>query len=815
MLEGASDVDEWRLRRKDGSFVPVEVSANILPDGRWLGFVRDITERRAHEAEREAFFAAVEADHQRLRALLEALPLGVLLFQPDGRLFFNRRTEDLLGIELSPDGGSAQYRNLILYPDGRPVPPERLVSTRVLRLGETVTGEEYLVQRPDGERLPILGSAAPIRDAQGRVVGCVAVFQDVSERMRIEKAMRDNARLLQAVFDILPVGVWIADETGRIVRNNPAGERVWKGARYIDVPQFGEYKGWWIDSGKPIAAEEWALARALRKGETSTGELVRIQCFDGSFKTIINSAAPLRNEEGAIAGAIVVNEDISALHEAQEKQRASEQLLRTVIELLPVGLWVADREGRITLANPAGERIWQGTRYVGPEQFHEFKAWWVETGEPIAPEDWGMLRAVRKGETSRGELIRIQCFDGSFKTVINFAAPIRSDAGEIVGAVALNEDITALQHTQEQLRAAVRDREEILAIVTHDLRNPLAGLLMGADGRRAPGARSSRAASRCASLPRSSWTILRGACRAWSTTCSPVAVASTGGESMVQPRSGRGFDPHREGVRRGAAAAHPRGARAQARRERRAADGQRRTPTASCASSPTCSTTRSSTPPARHHHPVAAEGRAGGVRFAVANSGPALPRESRSRRCSSPSGRPAATAAAPASASPSAARSSKRTAAASGRSRRRANACACVSCSRASRRPRLEIGAEIAGRMGARAPCAPIPRAGPASACRVNPVIGAAMRSLAFAQRCSSPRRTRTRTAATRRARASTGRAAPSSSSSSARRTCRARASSTRPGRPRLRAQRPERRELRRRASEPHVFRDAVLERAT
>ena len=591
MLEGASDVDEWRLRRKDGSFVPVEVSANILPDGRWLGFVRDITERRAHEAEREAFFAGVEADHQRLRALLEALPLGVLLFQPDGRLFFNRRTEDLLGIELSPDGGSAQYRNLILYPDGRPVPPERLVSTRVLRLGETVTGEEYLVQRPDGERLPILGSAAPIRDAQGRVVGCVAVFQDVSERMRIEKAMRDNARLLQAVFDILPVGVWIADETGRIVRNNPAGERVWKGARYIDVPQFGEYKGWWVESGKPIAAEEWALARALKKGETSTGELVRIQCFDGSFKTIINSAAPLRNEDGAIAGAIVVNEDISALHEAQEKQRASEQLLRTVIDLLPVGLWVADREGRITLVNPAGERIWQGTRYVGPEQFHEFKAWWVETGKPIAPEDWGMLRAVRKGETSRGELIRIQCFDGSFKTVINFAAPIRSDAGETRrrgraerGHHRVAAHAGAAARSGARPRGNPRDRHPRSA-------QPARRLLMGA-----------AAAERQARAHRG-----RRAMRDLAAHAHGYLAAHVGdGRRPARRRRGehrRRFDAaasprsrprsaHREGVRRDAAAAHPRGARAQARRERRAADGQRRTPTASCACSPTCSITR-------------------------------------------------------------------------------------------------------------------------------------------------------------------------------------------------------------------------------
>jgi signal transduction histidine kinase len=207
---------------------------------------------------------------------------------------------------------------------------------------------------------------------------------------------------------------------------------------------------------------------------------VRIQCFDGTFKTVINSAAPLRDEAGAITGAIVVNEDITALHEAQEKQRESEQLLRTVIDLLPVGLYIADRDGKLVQANPAGERIWRGVRHVSPERYAEYKGWWVETGKPIAPEEWAVARAVRKGETSRAELIRIQCFDGSFKTVINFAAPIRSDAGEIVGAVAVNEDVTSLQHTQEQLRAAVRAREEILATVTHDLRNPLGGLMMGA-----------------------------------------------------------------------------------------------------------------------------------------------------------------------------------------------------------------------------------------------------------------------------------------------------------------------------------------------
>ncbi|MEO8654789.1 MAG: PAS domain S-box protein, partial [Ramlibacter sp.] len=366
-------------------------------------------------------------------------------------------------------------------PDGRVVPHEKFLSSRVLRGGETLVAAEYTIRRPDGTEIPVLGSAGPIVNGDGRVLGAVGVFQDVSERIGLERTVRENERLLKAVFDILPVGVWIADRTGRIARNNPAGESVWHGARYVPVEEFGQYKGWWLDSGQPIAAGEWALARALAKGETSIGELVRIQCFDGTMKTIINSAAPLRDERGDIAGAIVVNEDITALHEAQEKQRTSERLLRTVFDLLPVGLWIADREGKIILGNPAGDRIWEDTRHVGADENGDYEGWWLDTGLPIAADDWGIARAVRWGETSRSELIRIKCFDGSMKTVINWAAPIRGESGEITGAVAVNEDVTALHQTQEQLRAAVRDREHILAVVAHDLRTPLSAILLQAE----------------------------------------------------------------------------------------------------------------------------------------------------------------------------------------------------------------------------------------------------------------------------------------------------------------------------------------------
>ena len=346
MLRGHTHIDEWRLRHKDGSWIPVEVSAKILPDGQWEGIVRDISERLAQRARLQAVLRELEDERRWLQTVINELPMGVALSRLDGHATYNRHFEALFGMKLSPTGGNAQYADRVFFANGTPVPSDALMSTRVWRDEGTIVGEEYIIERADGTRSHVLGSGAPVRDASGRMIGAVGVLQDVSEHMRAEQAIREERHLLKEIFDILPVGVWIAD-----------------------------------------------------------------------------------------------------------------------------------RDGRITLSNRAGDEIWRGK---SPEQFGEYKAWLVDTGKPLSADDWGIARAVRHGETSRGRLIRIQCFDGSFKTIINWATPIRSDSGEVAGAVAVNEDVTSLQDTQEQLRAAVREREHILAVVAHDLRNPLTAITLTA-----------------------------------------------------------------------------------------------------------------------------------------------------------------------------------------------------------------------------------------------------------------------------------------------------------------------------------------------
>jgi hypothetical protein len=153
----------------------------------------------------------------------------------------------------------------------------------------------------------------------------------------------EEINLLPLVLETLPVGVWIIDAGGRIVHGNPAGLRIWAGARYVGVERFGEYKGWWADTGKRIEAREWAGARAIEKGETSIDEVIDIECFDGTRKTMLNSAMPIKDAEGKVLGAIIVNQDIT---EKRRLEKEREDLIaklekalaqvRTLSGLLPI-----------------------------------------------------------------------------------------------------------------------------------------------------------------------------------------------------------------------------------------------------------------------------------------------------------------------------------------------------------------------------------------------------------------------------------------------------------------------------------------------
>lgn len=163
---------------------------------------------------------------------------------------------------------------------------------------------------------------------------------------------------------------------------------------------------------------------------------------------------------------------------AVEAIRRSEQVLRAVFGILPVGLWVADREGRFVRHNAAALQIF-GRERAGLSDLDQQEGWWADTGQRVPVEEWPLYRAIHCGEANVGRLMRITV-DGRRKTIINSALPILDDAGRVAGAIVLHEDVTRLTETEDALRRTIRSRDEMLGIVAHDLRNPLSTLLLKA-----------------------------------------------------------------------------------------------------------------------------------------------------------------------------------------------------------------------------------------------------------------------------------------------------------------------------------------------
>ncbi|MBN2717458.1 MAG: PAS domain-containing protein [Deltaproteobacteria bacterium] len=160
---------------------------------------------------------------------------------------------------------------------------------------------------------------------------------------------------LQLVVESMPVGVYIFDKRGRIVYANETGRQIWEGIKYVGPSDFHEYKAWWYDSGKEIGADEWAGSRAIRNGEVSIDEEIRIRCFDGSEKIILNSALPLFDHNEKIVGAIATNRDITRQKRDEGLIRQSEERFRRMLDQLMEGVQIIGFDWRYLYINNAAE----------------------------------------------------------------------------------------------------------------------------------------------------------------------------------------------------------------------------------------------------------------------------------------------------------------------------------------------------------------------------------------------------------------------------------------------------------------------------
>jgi PAS domain S-box-containing protein len=212
------------------------------------------------------------------------------------------------------------------------------------------------------------------------------------------------------------------------------------------------------------------IVRAIRDGEVIRDEVVEVVRTDGRRFSVLSSAAPIRDGEGAIVAGIATFHDVTAEREAQrERDELHRQVslererLRAVLEQMPSGVLLADADGRLLLGNAQVDTIWRQPVLELAEQgdyaaFHGFH----DDGRPYEPQEWPLARALLAGERIEHEEIAIERGDGTRGAVRVAAAPIHDEEGAILAAVAVFSDVTE----ETEARAEAGRRADAAAALT-------------------------------------------------------------------------------------------------------------------------------------------------------------------------------------------------------------------------------------------------------------------------------------------------------------------------------------------------------------
>ena len=285
---------------------------------------------------------------------------------------------------------------------------------------------------------------SPILDSSGEVEFLAFSLKDVTIRTQALAQIQQNEELLRNVLETLPIGVWLVDKTGKIVQGNRAGHEIWAGGRYVGIEQYGEYKGWWANTGKKIEPQEWAAARAVTKGEISLNEEVEIECFDGSRKVIFNSALPIRNKHNEISGAIILNQDISRRRKAEEMLREQAALL----DLAHDAIIDCALDGTILFWNHGAEIMygWTKEEALGKISHVMLQSRFQEPLERI------IEKIIQSGRWE-GEYSQIDRSGKRLNSLGRWALKVDKQ-GRPAGILQINIDITRSKKTEEALKAS-------------------------------------------------------------------------------------------------------------------------------------------------------------------------------------------------------------------------------------------------------------------------------------------------------------------------------------------------------------------------
>ena len=464
---------QHRVRRADGEWRLFTIRAVPLlgADGairEWVGVHTDITERKRAEEGVARLAAIVESSHDALFG--EDLDGIITSWNPGAEQIFGYRAEEIVGtsiMRLMPADWQAAEHDL----------------QRQFVAGELGGTFEAIRLAKDGREFPASVSIAPMKDAAGKLIGTSRVLRDITERKRVEEAVRENAALFSTLIAQAPMGTYVVDAQFRVRQVNVEAMTVFASVQPLIGRDFQEVLEiiWGPEVGGKCAD---IFRHTLATGERYISPPFTEKRHDlGIEQTYEWETQRVTLPEGQ-HGVVCYFHEVTERAQATAALRASQERMHLAAEATGVGIWEWNVVTNAIRWDALMFRIY-GIEPT-PDGFVNYEDW----SGAVLPEELAENEAIlqdtvrRAGQSSREFRIRRRS-DGECRHIQAVETVRKNAAGQTEWVVGTNLDITerkeaglALRVAKEAAEAANAAKDRFLAALSHELRTPLTPVLL-------------------------------------------------------------------------------------------------------------------------------------------------------------------------------------------------------------------------------------------------------------------------------------------------------------------------------------------------